>query len=223
MSRLNEIIKLVVLVGDAVFLALALLAGIISGLVTSGNIVALDFPEARRIAVIILMVTVLIIFCIVYGCCGVVNQIVRKGCFCRGRRVLCCHQFMLLTVLIISIMQQEQLANREKSIKLVIDNVAAYPTYDSFERKLDRYFSKAYFEGNCALEDQDTYDKSSKWLMEWVDQSCPVTMRRKVCALSKQKKEICDTSCQEPIWSKEACCPDEELVCIYRYCTRPHK
>lgn len=189
MSRLNEMIKLVVMIGDVVFLVVALIAAIISGLVCSGNIIALDFPEARRTAIIVLVVTVMLTFCSIYGCCGAVNQIVRKGCLCMGRRVLCCHQVMLMLVLIMSVTQQEQLANREKSINLVIENVTMYPNYDSFEKKFDKFFSNAYFEANCASEG-NTYDNSSVWLMQWVDKNCPITMSRRVCNLSKEEKKL---------------------------------
>lgn len=231
-SRLNEMIKLVVMIGDFLFLLVSSSAAIVSGFITSGNIAALNFPEARRIAILTLFVTVLIIICSIYGCCGVINQIVRKGCLCRGRRVLCFHNLMLITVLTICLLQHEQLANRNRSIQLVIQNVTQYPQYDSFENKLHTYFSKAYFEGNCALGDDEddaneddneddsnlvsSYDKSSEWLMEWIDESCPTTMRRSKCALSNEKKEACDTSCSEPKWNVDDCCPSEELVSLER-------
>jgi hypothetical protein len=225
MSRLNASIKLVVMIGDTVFLLVAIIAAIIAALVMSGQIIALDFPEARRTARNVLVLTVAVLIFTIYGCCGAINQIVRKGCFCAGRRVLCFHQFLLLAVLVTSVSQQEKLANREKSIDLVIANVASYPNYDLFESRLDKYFNKAYFEGNCALND-DTYDKSSTWLMEWVDRSCPSTMSRSVCALSEEKKENCDTTCYRSIWNVGSCCPSEysclklnlQEACPYNRC-----
>ena len=224
MSRLNASIKLVVMIGDTIFLLVAIISGIASGLVSSGKIVALDFPEARRTASILLLLTVAILLFTIYGCCGAINQIVRKGCCCVGRRVLCCHQFLLLTVLVISVTHQEQLANRERSIDLVIGNVTTYPRYDSFEQRLDKYFNKAYFEGNCGLD--DTYDKSSTWLMKWVDRRCPSTMSQSVCGLSDKEKLDCDTSCDVPIWNTTSCCPSEDLclgkdikeACPYNQC-----
>lgn len=208
MSRLNAMIKLIVMGGEAMFLLVAFATAIMATIVLSGNIMALSFPEAKRIAKFTLLVMLLIICCTLYGCYGVVNQIVRKGCLlCRGRRILCCHQVMLLIVLVVSFIQQEQLAQRENSIEVVIDNgVTTYPRYDAFEKKLGKYFSKTYFEANCA----DENDKSSKWLMEWVDNNCPVTMKQNVCKLTKYKKETCDTSCPETIWSAEKCCPSEK-------------
>lgn len=210
MSRLNAIIKLVVLVGDAIFLLVALTTAIVAAFIASGNIVALDFSEARRVASWTCIVAIFVLCCSVYGCCGVINQISRTGFFCRGRRILCCHQFILLAVLILSVIHQEELANRDKSITMVIANVTEYPRYDTFEGKMDEYFSNAYFEANCASE--DTIDRSSEWLMAWVDKNCPVTMSRRRCTLSKKKKDNCDTSCPESIWHPETCCPSEAVV-----------
>lgn len=224
MSRLNSSIKLVVIIGDLIFLLVAVITVVAAGLVSSGKIVALDFPEARRTSMFVLLLASAVIGCTIYGCCGAFNQNVREG-FCFGRRVLCCHQFLLLTVFIMSIMQQDQLSNREKSIDLVIENVEAYPHYDLFERNLDKYFNKAYFEGNCAIQD-DTYDKSSAWLMQWVDRNCPPTMSRSVCELPEEKKAICDTSCPDSVWNATSCCPSEDLCfalglkesCPYNQC-----
>ncbi len=210
MSRLNAMIKLVVMTGEAIFLFVALTVTIVAALIISGKIIALDFHEARRTAIIVCIISAISICCSVYGFCGIVNQIVRKGCFCRGRRILCFHQCTLLAILILSVTNHERLTNREKNMNMVIGNVAAYPTYDSFERILDKYFSNAYFEANCASE--ETYDRSSKWLMTWVDTYCPVTMRREKCTLSNENKAICDTSCLEKIWDAKTCCPSEVLV-----------
>ena len=213
MSRLNASIKLVVLLGDLVFLLVSIITAIIAALISSGGIIALDFTEARRIATLILLLTMMILGCTIYGCCGAANQIVRQGCCCVGRRILCCHQFILISVLLLSITQQESLSNRKRSIKMVVHNVTNYPKYDSFERRLDQYFNRAYFEGNCAFEDE-TYDKSSEWLMKWIDSNCPDTMRRSVCELLDEDKDRCDTTCIEPIWTAESCCPSEDLCLI---------
>lgn len=210
MPRLNAMIKLVVMTGEAIFLFVALTVTIVAALIFSGKIIALDFPEAHRTAIIVLIISTTSICCSIYGCCGIVNQIVRKGCFCRGRRILCFHQFTLLAILILSVTNHERLMNREKSMNMVIGNATAYPRYDSLERKLDEYFSNAYFEANCATE--DTYDRSSKWLMNWVDTYCPVTMRREKCTLSTEKKATCDTSCPAKIWNAKTCCPSEVSV-----------
>lgn len=220
MSRLNASIKLVVLIGDTVFLLLAIITAIFAALVSSGRIETLDFPEARQSATTIILMTLAILGCTIYGCCGAANQIVRKGYCCVGRRILCCHQFLLLGVLILSMIQQKELSNRARSINMVVGNVTNYPTYDSFERRLDQYFNKAYFEGNCALVESDdnnpsSYDKSSEWFMKWIDANCPTTMQQSVCReLSDENKDLCDTTCSESIWSAERCCPSENLCLI---------
>ena len=115
----------------------------------------------------------------------------------------------------------EIIQRREKSINIVVSSVDQYPIFDSFERRLNRYFNEAYFKANCVE------DSSNTWIMKWVNNHCPSTMTQKVCALSDVKKKSCNTRCNNPVWTAQRCCPSQELcainpdlnkACPYRQC-----
>lgn len=119
MSRLNATIKLVVFLGETFFLLVSIFCTIASSIVYSGKILSLDFSSARQTAFKVLLLSCTVLFCTVIGCCGVANQLVRRG-HCHGRRILCLHQFLLITVLVSSISQASTLRKREMSLKLVM-------------------------------------------------------------------------------------------------------
>lgn len=207
MTRLNSSIKLIMMVGEAIFLLLAIAMAILSTLVSSGEIHPLNFTEAHRNAQLILLISIGVIFCTIFGCCGAVNQIIRKGA-CAGRRILSLHQLLLFCVLALSYISMKQLRLRERSISVVLSDITQYPVYDSFETHLDRYFNSAYFEGICAD------NSSSVWIMDWVNRNCPLTMGKDACELSAESREVCDTTCKMSPWQKESCCPSENLCLV---------
>lgn len=81
MSRLNSMIKLVVIVGNLFLILLSGTFAIISSLIVWGNITALNFEAVEELSAIVLMIAFTILVCTFWGCCGAVNQIVRKGTF----------------------------------------------------------------------------------------------------------------------------------------------
>jgi hypothetical protein len=140
----------------------------------------------------------------------------RKGC-CPGRRMLRLHQLLLLAVFIFGFTQYEWLNKREMSIRVVI----ADPTtsYDSFEERIATILNPAYYESICSD------DQSTAWILNFVDEHCPASMRQKNCALSGKKRSSCDTSCNE---SALKCCPSQvlcnegnEAACPYFRCRVP--
>lgn len=84
--------------------------------------------------------TIVLVFTL-YGCCGVVNQVLRSGEFscqylfkqvkrvilislfagiCAGRKVLCTYQILLVSLLIYCSMQSVSLGHQQKSLELVM-------------------------------------------------------------------------------------------------------
>jgi hypothetical protein len=178
-------------------------------MIYSGKLIALNFDSAKRMASFSLFLSVAFIIFTIAGCCGAFNQTVREG-LCSGRRTLCCHQCLLITILIMSTLQVEELKRRQHSLEFVIDNEhLVFKSYDSFETRLDKYFNRAYFETICATNDEN------KFLLGFIDENCPDSMSTKECALTPEQKTTCDTSCLvEPsptLWKAEKCCPSKEL------------
>ena len=163
--------------------------------------------------------------CTCCGCFGAVRQTLRRGCL-SGRKILCIHQLLLSTVLVFSVTQHEWLNKREHSLRLVLEDHASFPEYDGFERRVSKYFNNGYFDSLCSN------DPSTKWLLNWIDKSCPERMTQDYCALSDTQKETCNTSCPAIRNINEAtpfdlmmCCPSEELCkddkkdsCPYHRC-----
>ena len=228
MSRLNASIKILVLVGNTLFLFLAIAVALISSTVYSGRLIALNFDSAKRMASFTLFVSVMFIIFSISGCCGAFNQTVRKG-ICSGRRTLCCHQFLLIAILIMSTVQMEELTRRQHSLEYVINNESLSRSYDSFENRLNKYFNKVYFGTICGAKDRN------KFLIEWIDEHCPLRMRTDVCSPSDRNTKICGNSCPErnvssEVWNLEIdCCPDEDFctereiheACPYFSCRIP--
>ena len=79
MSRLNDTIKLVVMLGNVFFTILSGLAAIGSALVLSGKISTLNFEAAKAASVFVLLISVTVLLCTLLGCCGAVNQVIRRG------------------------------------------------------------------------------------------------------------------------------------------------
>ena len=259
MSRLNATIKLVVFLGETFFLIVSIFCTIASSLVYSGKILSVDFSSARQTAFKVLLLSCAVLFCTVMGCCGVANQLVRRG-YCHGRRILCLHQFLLIIVLVSSISQVSTLRKREMSLELVMvcaklfflrilfpfsnlvtllfhsflfyscglysslfpfskTNVTNYPTYDSFEDRLNTYFNHAYFDWIC--------NPTFSWAGDWIDEHCPISMASQSCEPVTKKGEAgnyCDTFCPTSRNERD-CCPSQELCsndrkedCPYHQC-----
>ena len=226
MSRLNASIKLVVLAGDTMLLVLAMAAAVASGMVTSGRILTLDFSDAKRVSLWVLLIALVVALCtLVYGCGGAFNQVVRRGVF-HGRRSLCIHQGLLIVVFISCVYLAQLLRLRERSIELVIEDPERFWRYDNFELQLDSFVNVAYFEAICTDEVQDRF---TAWLLGWIDDKCPKSMTLGKCALKGDKLMECDTSCSQPIWRSNMCCPSEKMclnkgrvdACPYNRCRIP--
>jgi len=209
MSRLNSSIKLAVMLGNLFFTLVSGVFAYFSGGIISGNMVAFNFDEARETAMFVFGASIAVLLFTCLGCCGAVNQVVRKG-FCRGRSILSTHQLLLIGVLMITVTQSSKWTKREKSINIVLSDIKNYPNYDQFEEQISEYFNAAYFEGNCEENPNDS------WMVQWVSENCPSTMAQKQCNLSFLERYTCDTSCDEPIWTAFKCCPSE-LQCDEGY------
>ena len=214
MSRLNASIKLTFIIGETFFLLLSLVIIALSALVVSGRVNALDIPSMRQTALLILAISVTMMICVIYGCCGAVNQITRKG-FCSGRRVLSYHQVALLVVFVFSFTEIEDLSSRQKSIELVINNVEAYPLYDKFEDRLKAYLNEMYVESFCRS------DASSTWIQNWVDQQCRLEngtdLKPQMSMLRREGIDDCASSCTEKGGVKDDRCS----INIYEQCRVP--
>ena len=81
MSRLNDTIKVVVMLGNVFFTILSGLSAIGSALVLAGKISTLNFDAAKSACIIILIISVALLLCTLVGCCGAVNQVIRRGEF----------------------------------------------------------------------------------------------------------------------------------------------
>jgi hypothetical protein len=209
MSRLNAIIKLLFCCGEMVFVFASALCMVASGLVLMGRVAALTFPAAIETASWILALSSMVLVGTCFGCFGAIRQTLRRGCL-SGRRLLCLHKLVILTVLVFSASQYGWLNKREQSMKLVMSNHTSYP-YDAFERQISTYFNNAYFDSRCSE------DPSTKALLSFVDLRCPERMGRKYCALPEKKKMLCDTSCPAAKGNSNftafdlmICCPSEE-------------
>ena len=104
MGRLNAAIKLFFCWGELFFVLVSFVFVVASGLVSSGQVAALTFPAARHMATWVLVLSGAVFLSSIIGCLGAVRQTLRRGC-CSGRRMLCMHQLLLLTVLIFSASQ----------------------------------------------------------------------------------------------------------------------
>ena len=79
MSRLNAVIKLVVTAGNLFLILFSGLFVIGSSLVLSGTVTALNFRSAKELSVLVLIIACAVFSCTVWGCCGAINQVIRKG------------------------------------------------------------------------------------------------------------------------------------------------
>ena len=87
MSRLNATIKLLFVCGELLFLLASLFCVLASGIIASGYIPAFTFPLAKKNSIIVLLVSGAALVCSCFGCCAVLRQTKRRGCF-SGRRML---------------------------------------------------------------------------------------------------------------------------------------
>ena len=217
MSRLNASIKLVVMVGDILFLLLSLIVIAGASLITSDKMVALKFLNSfQKLAALVLFLAIATFFTTLYGCCGSLNQTLRKGCFA-GRRALCVHQLLLITVLITSLIQVSELERREASVRIVVQDKNRF--YDSFEERLNFHFNQVYFDAMCRNYNVDDGEGSGdtgsgsgsdgSFAMDWIDKTCPSTMASNECST------VCDSPCPDPYL-----CLEEGLTktCPYYQC-----
>ena len=213
MARLNASIKILVLLGDTIFLLLGISVAAISCMIYSGKILALNFEAAKRVASLLAILSLAFVIFTLCGCCGVFNQTIRKG-ICSGRRILCIHQFLLLLMLITSVLQVEELQKIDLSIDMVInESETRFMSYDSFERRIDQYFNQVYYKTICTLTTND----QNELLIDWIDANCPVvgTMDKKICESSEEQiMKTCETSCRRVDSSLHSSC----LKCPYNQC-----
>lgn len=211
MSRLNNTIKFIFLVGETVFFIIA--AG---GLVFSSLILSGELRLLRSIQLVSLYSKVLIgaslvfICCICSGCVGAINQVKRKGCF-SGRRILMSHNILLLGVFILTLKQEKALSNRSNSIR-VVQNNPSESRYDSFEVKVDTFFNDIYFSSFCEL-DNDSLAENSPLISGYIDTICPELMSSENCCSNVQ----CDDGECCPI-NRERCNKQESSFCPYDNC-----
>ena len=227
MGRLNNIIKLLFCGGELFFLLVSLICLATSCMVYIGKIDALQFNAARSTAELILLLSTAMLICTCFGCCGMFRQTIRKTKVCcfTGRRMLCLHQVLLLTVLLFTVSQYEWLNKREYSMRSVVSSGSSSALdYDSFERRVSKFFNQAYFESLCS---EDT----GKWLLNFVDDKCPDMNHMNSCALTLSQRKTCDTTCSalrgKTFTSIDLmqCCPSEDLCksgnlesCPYQRC-----
>ena len=197
MSRMNAAIKLFFCWGELFFVLISFVFLVVFGFISAGKVAALTDPAARRMANWVLLLSAAVFVCTCFGCVGALRQTLRKGCF-SGRRMLCLHQLLLLTVLVFCISQYESLNKRESSFALVVADRAAHPRYDAFERRVGKYFDHAYFDSLCSE------DRSSAWLLNFVDERCPETAR-----MGRDECSTCDAACTSS--DAALCCPNETL------------
>eukprot|EP00979_Chaetoceros_neogracilis_P007859 scaffold1698_cov279-Chaetoceros_neogracile.AAC.18 len=210
MSRLNALIKLVVFMGNTLFLLLSLIVIIVASLITSDKFAAFNILRSfKRVAVFTLVLGVAALIVTIYGCCGSLNQTVRKGCMA-GRRALCVHQVYIIVILIASIIQANELERKAESFLVVLENEDQFVSYDAFEAKLDKHFNTIYFENMCTMNDDSTTNvRQDRFFVDWIDENCP----------SKMGTENCSNGCEFP-------CPDQRLCigqgltdyCAYHQC-----
>ncbi len=202
MSRLNGTIKILVLLGNTLFLVLALAVASVSSMIYSGELIALNFDSAKRVAIKILFIAITFIVFTISGCCGAFNQTVREG-LCSGRRTLSIHLLILIVICATSTIQVEELKRREVSLNFVINTEDKLKPIDLFESKLGHYFNQAYFEINK--------ESQERFLSQWIDEHCP----ERLSQFGQGEKSFCDQTCHlrlsEEVWDEEVCCPSREV------------
>ena len=121
MSRLNSSIKIIVFLGNLFFLVLSCALAVISGLIIYEKaIIEISIDALKQFSYYVGVISLFIfIFTCLFGCCGAVNQVVRKGC-CAGRRILSIHQLLLILLLMLSINRYHVLQMRETSLEIVL-------------------------------------------------------------------------------------------------------
>jgi len=220
MSRLNDIIKVVVIIGNTIFTILSVALAVGSILILSGNFSALNFDAAKSASIVVLILSAITLLCTLLGCCGAVNQVVRRG-VCNGRRLLSLYQLLVLLIFIASVYVLFELKKQIQSTNMVIFDIHRYPEYDSFERQASIYFNSAYFQGTCSENPKDS------WFIQWVDSYCPAQIGQNRCSrfFVVDINGMCYTKCQMSPWNSEYCCPSETdckggllQACPYEQC-----
>jgi len=211
MSRLNASIKLAVLVGNVLFLLIALVVIIVASLITSDKFAALNILRSfKSVAVLTLVLGVAAFIVTIYGCCGTLNQTARKGCMA-GRRALFVHQAYFIVILITGFIQSNELERRADNFRVIIENKDRFESYDDFEVKLDKYFNAVYFETMCTMNDNTTENRQhNDFYLNWIDKICPSTMGTKECS----------SACDFPSCPDQHLCIDQSLTraCPYYQC-----
>ena len=87
MAKLNATIKIMFCCGELALALLSLVFVVVSGLVLTGRLGVLSFPNIMPTARIALLLSLSVLFCSFYGCNGALRQTRRTGCFA-GRKIL---------------------------------------------------------------------------------------------------------------------------------------
>ena len=224
-SRLNTCIKIFMIIGELIIMIISGLFVTISGLFLMGKIYSLNSLVARRSAFLFLAFSFMTFISTVFGLCGVVNQLNRRG-LCSGRSLLLFHQITLLILILFILQQNGKLNNNIQGIDIVLKNNDQYSKYEPIEGEINQFFNDAYFEGICERKNEPFKIFN---IFPWINTHCPKTMRNKNCFLTEKKKETCDTSCTILPWNEISCCPSKELcvgvkqhkACPYDQCRLP--
>lgn len=211
MSRLNNTIKFVFLVGETIFFIIAVGGLVFSSLILSGELKLLrSIQLVSSYSKVLLGASLVLICCICSGCVGAINQVKRKGIF-SGRRILMCHNILLLGVFIMALKHEKDLSNRSNSIQVVQSNPSE-SRYDSFEWKVDAFFNDMYFSSLCGL-DGDSIVENQQIISDYIDIICPEVMSSENCCSNVQCNG--DECC--PI-DRERCKNQEFSFCPYDNC-----
>eukprot|EP00985_Skeletonema_marinoi_P028448 scaffold24884_cov174-Skeletonema_marinoi.AAC.4 len=217
MSRLNATIKLLFACGELLFLFASLLCVLTSGIVYSGHIPAFAFPLAKKTSIIVLLVSGAALICSCFGCCAVLRQKKRRGCF-SGRRMLCLHLLLLVSILFFGIVQMRFLETQELRMAAVIEDKDSFPKYNAFERHVNKYVNNLYFEILSSDSLEGSSAAAADWLVKFVEDKCPKRMSHEHCSALETRANNCD-------FSLKSCCPDENVcssgvkeACPYENC-----
>ena len=205
MARLNSIIKLFFVLGQMIFLFASIICFVFAAVVFSGRLPAFNFPLARHISTMVLLISGAALVFSCFGCCAVFRQTTRSGCF-SGRRMLFIHLLLLVALLGFGIVQMRFLQTQESRIAAIMDDQESFQEYNAFERHVAKFVNNLYF--SASIE--------SDWLTFLVENKCPKRMSLERCSL--EQGPDCDIS-------DKLCCPNESLcgsdfksACPYENC-----
>lgn len=168
-----------------------------------------NLPDMKRMLLRILIISIIIFLCTIYGIIGTLRQTVRKGCL-SGRRALGLHQLLLVFVFIFTFINQSELYRRASDIHLMLESEETLSElYNSFEIQLDAYFNPLYYNTICNAE----YEKDAI-IPKLIANVCPHDEQvAPAVSLEDDSKTICDiqNECQNQALTKK---------CPYHLCRR---